>query len=191
MLRKFKLQKELGTVPNFDFPPYPRFLNYEKSSSGIRGFIKALSAFWIFSLISLLLLLALGITFLKENYLLNRAVREVALKLTQVEVLSRTTEFEYRAVFSEDHLQIDFFNKETQDWKNFMRHVYSSSVSAHSGEEMFLFARGAFRQFLSKKEDKGVPPRYVSVDFHFPGSGKKKSIIFFRKGDWRVSWQKT
>jgi len=99
-------------------------------------------------IIILIFAVLLSFIILRKDYLLNKTVREVALRMVQLDgyrgrVLNRQSKFE------------------------------------------FIFSQGSLREY--RVRDKGrMLPRYVVVEFYFPGSSKKKSLIFYKKGDWKV-----
>lgn len=116
---------------------------------------------------------------------LNRTVRNVALRLVQIERLSRTTGVDYRVVFHADALEVEVFDPESNGWRFELRKPYTGKSRCAEPGFAFVFSRGFFRSFDAGGEDRR-PPRYVIVEFSYPGLSRKGRIMFHRKGDWRV-----
>jgi hypothetical protein len=119
-----------------------------------------------------------------RDFRLNRSVRNVALRLVQIERLSQTTGVEYRLRFLPSALEIEVFDPESGGWKPFMSKGYSGKTRCLAPEGAFVFSRGFFSRF--EKNGKSTRRRSVIVEFTYPGLDRKGRILFHRKGDWRV-----
>lgn len=138
--------------------------------------------FWILPFLILVVFLVL---FLRKDYVLNRQIREIALKFVQLEVLSRTRGVDFKAIFLEDHYLIQVKDRSSGKWKDFSSAKFSGGILCRPHGIEFIFSRGAFREFKFV-EKKQKTPRYVILDLYLPEPSKKKGIIFYREGDWRV-----
>ncbi len=136
-------------------------------------------------IIILIFAVLLSFIFLRKDYFLNKTVREVALRMVQLEVLSRTRAVDYKVVFELDHYLIQVFDSDKNEWLPYLKASYRGRVLNRQSKFEFIFSQGSLREYGLR--DKGQKlPRYVVVEFYFPGSSKKKSLIFYKKGDWKV-----
>jgi hypothetical protein len=127
----------------------------------------------------------LSFIILRKDYLLNKTIREVALRMVQLEVLSRTRAVDYKVVFERGHYFIQVFDSDKKEWLPYLKASYRGRVLNRQSKFEFIFSRGSLREY--RVRDKGRKlPRYVVVEFFLPGSSKKKSLIFYKKGDWKV-----
>ena len=120
-----------------------------------------------------------------KNYRLNRTVREISMRLVQIEILSRTTASDYKVEFSRDFYTVKVYNRSSEQWEKHIEGSYSSGVTTEPLEIEFYFARGRFIGYQFKNRERKLP-RSVIIYFQKHNSEKKKSIIFFRDGDWKV-----
>ncbi len=138
---------------------------------------------WILPLMGVFVLL---VAIRQEEYTLNRTVREVFLKLVQVETLSRTTKVDYKVVFWKDHYSVDVYERQTNTWKRFYQSPYGKGIFTRPLDFEFIFSNGRFHTYrsLSKKQKL---PSYIIISFHSEGTPKEKRIIFYqKKRDWKV-----
>ena len=63
-------------------------------------------------------LIVFGYFFLHSQYTLNKTVREVAMRLVQVEILSRNTGADFKVRFYEDRYRVEVHNRETGEWED-------------------------------------------------------------------------
>ena len=120
-----------------------------------------------------------------DDYHLNRNVRNLSLKLVQVERLSQTTAVDYRVKFFERDFLIEAWDEETQSWESSFRGRYSRGVRCRTLGWEFRFSQGLFREYrFEGQQSRG--PRYLVVEFYIEGNKSKRSLIFYREGDWRV-----
>jgi len=136
-------------------------------------------------IIILIFSVLLSFIILRKDYLLNKTVREVALRMVQLEVISRTRAVNYKVIFERDHYYIQVFDLDKKEWLPYLKSGYRGRVLNRQSKFEFIFSQGSLREY--RVRDKGrMLPRYVVVEFYFPGSSKKKSLIFYKKGDWKV-----
>lgn len=127
----------------------------------------------------------LSFIILHKDYLLNKTTREVSLRMIQVGVFSRTRAVDFKVIFERDYYYIQVYDKDIKDWQHYLRCRYRGGVLNRQTSFDFIFSRGTFSEYHFKESKRKVPS-YVVVEFYYPDSGKKRSIIFYRKGDWRV-----
>ena len=120
-----------------------------------------------------------------QDFQLNRTVRNIALRLVQIEVLSRTTAVDYKVLFESEGYSIEIFDRETGAWKSYLAAKYPGGICSRASEFEFIFSRGLFREFRPR-EGEGRGPKYIIIDILLPETTKKRSLIFYRDGDWRV-----
>ena len=120
-----------------------------------------------------------------QNFQLNRTVRNIALRLVQIEVLSRTTAVDYKVVFEFDGYSIKIFDREAETWNPYLAAKYPNRIRSRASEFEFVFSGGFFREYR-RREGEGRGPKYIIIDIYLPGTTKKRSLIFYRDGDWRV-----
>jgi len=136
-------------------------------------------------IIILIFAVLLSFIILRKDYLLNKTVREVALRMVQLEVISRTRAVDYKVIFERDHYYIQVFDLDKKEWLPYLKSSYRGRVLNRQSKFEFIFSRGYLREY--RVRDKGRKlPRYVVVEFYLPSSSKKKSLIFYKKGDWKV-----
>jgi hypothetical protein len=107
------------------------------------------------------------------------------MRLVQVEILSRTTAVDYKVEFSRDFYIVKVHNRSKAQWEVYKKDSYSSGISTEPLDIEFYFTRGRFRGYEFKNRE-GKVPKSVIIYFQKQNSDKKKSIIFFRDGDWKV-----
>jgi hypothetical protein len=122
---------------------------------------------------------------LRKDYLLNKTVRGIALRLTQVSLLSRTTAVDYKVVLKENHYIVDVFDKDSEDWRRYLTRSYHKGVTCQPKNAEFIFSRGMLREFKLPQMHRKVP-KYIVINFYWVNTSRKRGIIFYRKGDWRV-----
>ena len=141
---------------------------------------------WPFLGISLAaLLLATGYLLRLQEYRLNRTVRNVALRLVQVETLSRTTRADYRLVFWNNTCRVDVFDLSSNRWQPHADTSYSRGVLSRPLGLEVVFSQGRFKEYR-QGEGKGKSPKYLIIEFYVAGTEKKRGIIFYQDGNWRV-----
>jgi len=138
--------------------------------------------YWIFYL-----LLILGITFifLSNNYLLNRTVREISMRLVQIEILSSKTAVDYKVSFYKDHYEVKVYNNINDLWEIYTRDFYPKGIITDSLPVEFYFSRGRFREYQFKDRNRKTPKSMI-LYFSYKGSEKKRALIFFKDNDWKV-----
>ncbi len=125
------------------------------------------------------------IAFLGENYLLNKTVREISLRLVQIQRLSRTRQTDYKVVFCRDHYFIDYFDKDEESWKRHIISKYQDGVLSELDRFELTFSKGRSKDFRLKEQE-GKIFKYVIINFYRPKSPKKRAFIFYKDGDWKV-----
>jgi hypothetical protein len=136
--------------------------------------------------VSLLLLVLATISVLRlEDYRLNRTVRNVALRLVQVETLSRTTRVDYRLVFWNNLCRVELYDTSSQSWKPYVDTVYSKGILSQPPGLEVVFSQGRFKEYRLES-GRGRSPKYLIVEFKVAGSEKKRGIIFYQDGSWRA-----
>jgi len=136
-------------------------------------------------IIILILAAVLVFLILRKEYPLNKTVREVALRMVQLEVVSRTRAVDYKVVFERDHYYIQVFDLDKKEWLPYLKYSYRGRVLNRQSKFEFIFSRGTLREYRARNKGRKLP-RYVVVEFYLPSSSKKKSLIFYKKGDWKV-----
>jgi hypothetical protein len=125
------------------------------------------------------------IAFFGENYLLNKTVRQISLRLVQIQRLSRTRQIDYKVVFCREHYFIDHFDKDEESWERYTKSKYHNGVLSELDGVELIFSKGRLKDYRLKEQD-GKIFKYVIINFYRPKSPKKKAIIFYRTGDWKV-----
>lgn len=132
----------------------------------------------------ILVFLLTGIFCLKRKpYQLNRTLRETALRLIQTGVRSRTTGLEYRIHFNERSYSVEMKDPESGCWEIESVYVLKRGIRCSPAGLQCYFVRGRFAGY-EINNDKA--PRYILLHFTYSQKDMKRSLIFFRKGDWRA-----
>jgi hypothetical protein len=136
--------------------------------------------------ILLLLLLSAAVFLLRlESYRLNRTVRNVALRLVQVETLSRTTRVDYRLEFWNNICRVERFDRGTGLWLPYVDTTYGRGIVSQPLGLQVVFSQGKFKEYRLE----GGPartPKYLILEFKVAGTDVKRGIIFYQDGNWRV-----
>ena len=136
-------------------------------------------------LVPVALFISIAILLLGKNYPLNKTIREISLRLVQIQRLSRTRGIDYRVVFCKDHYIIDSFDKKEESWKRYHTSTYRNGVLSEWDGLELIFSKGRLKDYrLKDQEEKAL--KYVIINFYRPHSRNKKGIIFYRKGDWKA-----
>jgi len=138
-----------------------------------------------FAIIILIFVIFLACVILRKDYLLNKTAREVSLRMIQVGVFSRTRAVDFKVVFERDYYYIQVYDKDIKDWQHYLRCRYRGGALNRQTSFEFIFSKGTFSEYHFRDSKRKVPS-YVVVELYSPESGKKRSIIFYRKGDWRI-----
>ncbi|MBN1274092.1 MAG: hypothetical protein JXB26_17650 [Candidatus Aminicenantes bacterium] len=140
----------------------------------------------VISTVLLILILATLFVFRKERYILNRAVRLFCERLIQFEHLSMVRQEKYRFDIQSGYYNIYLFEKEKGQWKIFDRFDLPSSVVFAASDLKILLSGGGVESCLVDGTAL-EPDSYVILTFrHQKKPGKRKSVIFYEKGNWRV-----
>lgn len=132
----------------------------------------------------ILVLSLTGILFLQQKpYHLNRTLRETAMRLIQVSVLSRTTGLEYRVEFKKYTYTVATRDHKNGDWETDSVYTLKKGIQCSLPGLRLYFVRGRFAGY-EINGDKG--PRYILLHYSYPDSERKRSLIFYRSGDWRT-----
>lgn len=121
----------------------------------------------------------------RQNYQLNRTARDISLRLEQVAVFSRTRAVEYRVIFYKEFYIITVFDQISGKFRKYMECKYRKGVIGESIGIELVFSGGKYQGYNQDNKRKKAP-RYLVLNFFLSGSGKRKGIIFYQKGDWRV-----
>ena len=144
--------------------------------------LKTTLIIWLFPIV---IIFSVVIAFFGEYYPLNKTLREISLRLVQIRRLSRTREIDYMVVFCKDHYFIDYFDKDEESWKSYIKLKYHNGVLSEWDGVELIFSKGRFKDYRVKEQE-GKIFKYVIINFYCPKLPKKKAIIFYRKGDWKV-----
>jgi hypothetical protein len=136
-------------------------------------------------LIPVALFLSVAIAFFGNNYPLNKTIREISLRLIQIQRLSRTRQIDYKVVFCKEHYIIDSFDKKEEKWKIYNTSKYRNGVLSEWDGLELIFSNGRLRDYRLIDQEEEIL-RYVIIHFYRPKSTQKKAIIFYRKGNWKV-----
>lgn len=123
---------------------------------------------------------------LRDEYALNKTVRELGLRLTQIEKLSLLESMDYKFIFYRDHYCVYFFDGENGKWKKSGEYNYRHDILCNADGYEFVFSGGRFRTY-DLKGIRGSLPKYVIL--YFSPSKKlshKKGIIFYNNEDWKI-----
>ena len=132
----------------------------------------------------ILILIAAGSFFFRQKpYHLNRTLRETAMRLIQVSVLSRTTGVDYRIEFKEYAYSVAARDHETGNWETESVYTLKKGIQCSLPGLRLYFVRGRFAGY-EINGNKG--PRYILLHYSYPDSERKRSLIFYRSGDWRT-----
>jgi hypothetical protein len=120
-----------------------------------------------------------------NSYTLNRAVREIAFRMVQLETLSRTTRTDYRIRFETEIYTLSTWEKESETWQPYLSEGYYKGMECTTVDYDIVFSEGRFDEMRYRAGQK-KPPRYLIVELQSPKSRKTRGIIFYRDKDWRV-----
>ena len=120
-----------------------------------------------------------------NTYALNRAVRELAFRMVQLETLSRTTRTDYRVRFDAGIYTLSSWERESETWQPYLSEGYYKGIECADLDFDIVFSGGRFHEIRYRNGQK-KPPKYLIVELRSARSGKTKGIIFYRDKDWRV-----
>jgi hypothetical protein len=143
---------------------------------------KAKNIIWLFPLA---VLIAAGIVFSGKNYNLNKTVREITLRLIQIRRLSRTRAVDYRLEFHAKYFSIDYFDAAESRWKKYSQSRYRHRIKCELDGATLILSKGRLQKF-GLKGQKELFPEYMIVYFVSQKSKKRKALIFYKKGNWKV-----
>jgi hypothetical protein len=127
----------------------------------------------------------LAMAFLGENYLLNKTVREISLRLVQIRRLSRTRNIDYKVVIGREQYNIDYLDIDDMSWKRYIQSKYRNGVLGELDGAELIFSKGRFKGYRWKGRETEFSD-YIIMNFYSPKSQKKKAIILYRNGDWKA-----
>ncbi len=120
-----------------------------------------------------------------KDYRLNRTVRNVALRLVQMETLSRTTRVDYRMVFWNNRCEVEYYDRDSNRWHPHAASAYHRGVVSDPAGLQIVFSGGRFKEY-TLPGGRGRTPPYLILEFRIPGTPKKRGVIFYSDGDWRI-----
>lgn len=135
--------------------------------------------------IGLVIITALAVQIIRKDYALNRTLRNINLRLVQIQQLSRTTATPFQVELRQNSYVIRVFNKTTDSWDNYLAAPYPKGVNCDSNPFVFLFSHGRLQEIQSKDKTIRVL-RSVMLKFQTSHSRRTRTIIFHQKGEWRV-----
>jgi hypothetical protein len=121
----------------------------------------------------------------RQDIRLNRALRSVALRVLQVETLSRTRRQVYRMEFWNNRCLVDFFDQEAGRWQRERDIAFPPGVMTPGTGTKLFFSRGRLERFEGEVR-RGQKARYLLLELRVPGTSKTRSLIFYEDGDWRI-----
>jgi len=134
-----------------------------------------------FALLSFLLFIIFS-----HNYALNKTIREIGLRLTQIEKLSKLESQDYKVIFHRDHYEVYFFDAEKRKWKKSRGYKYRGDIFCQADEYEFIFSKGWLKTY-NLKGIKGKLPKYVILYFSsLKKLSRPKGIIFYKDEDWKI-----
>lgn len=135
--------------------------------------------------VGLAILAILGVQILRKDYSLNRTLRNINLKLVQIQHLSRTTAAPFQVQFLQNSYVIQVRNKTTNEWEDYHTEPYPDGITCEKNPFIFLFQKGRLQEIQSL--DKSIRIlRSVVLRFYTSASSRTRAIIFHQKGEWRV-----
>ena len=143
--------------------------------------------FFIISSLFLVVLSAfLLLRFDKTNYILNKGIRFVSLRLIQFEHLSFVRREDYKFHFLNDHYDVSFFNNRTKRWHLFASHSYSHNIKPAITDLEIVLTRGKISRFFIEGQEE-IVKSYLILNFYLTENpSKDRGIIFYKNGNWRV-----
>lgn len=143
--------------------------------------------FFIISSLFLVVLSALLLLrFDRTNYILNKGIRFISLRLIQFEHLSFVRREDYKFRFLNDHYDISFFNNQTKRWHLFASHPYSHNITPAIKDLEIVLKRGRINRFFIEGQEKNVKS-YLILNFYLSKKpSKDRGIIFYKDGNWKV-----
>ena len=140
----------------------------------------------ISSLFFIVLLVLLLFRFDSTNYILNKGIRFVSLRLIQFEHLSLVRGEDYKFHFFMDHYDISFFNTQTKRWHLFASHTYSHNITPSIKNLEIVLKRGRINHFLIEGQETNVKSYLILNFYQAEKPSKEMGLIFYKDGNWRV-----
>lgn len=132
------------------------------------------------------ILFLVGVSVIRRQEIrLNRTVRSVALRVLQVETLSRTRQQVYRMEFWNNRFLVDFYDEEAGRWERERDIPFPDEVMTPDVGTRLFFSRGRLERFEGDVR-RGQKARYLLLELRVPGTTKTRSLIFYEGGDWRI-----
>ena len=124
---------------------------------------------------------------LKSQIILNRTARHFILRITQVEILTKTRNSLFKFTFDSAAYTVTFFNKVQNKWD---QHAIISlpqtlSFNPEANKIELLFYKGKLLQLKDKTNPK-VSPQYAIITLAAKPDKKDKKFIFFNQGEWKI-----
>jgi hypothetical protein len=121
----------------------------------------------------------------RQEIRLNRTLRSVALRVLQVETLSRTRQQVYRMEFWNNRFLVDFYDEAAGRWERERDIAFPPEVMTPGVGTRLFFSRGRLERFEGDVR-RGQKARYLLLELRVPGTAKVRSLIFYEGGDWRI-----
>lgn len=121
----------------------------------------------------------------RQEVRLNRTVRSVALRVLQVETLSRTRRQVYRMEFWNNRFLVDYYDQEAGRWQRERDITFPPGVMTPAVGTRLFFSNGRLERFEGDVR-RGQKSRYLLLELRVPGTSKARSMIFYEGGDWRI-----
>lgn len=151
-----------------------RFLRMKKTS--LKIFIPA---FLILLLTSFLFILQWN------HYLLNRTVRNVSLRIVQLEILSKRTSINYKIKFTENRYEVNIYNAIKNEWESYIQGTYPRGVTAAPFPLELYFSKGRLIKYQYKNRSSNIR-KSVTIYFSHRDVDERRAIIFYKNDSWKV-----
>jgi len=121
----------------------------------------------------------------RQDARLNRTLRSVALRVIQVETLSRTRRQVYRLEFWNNRCLVEYYDQESGRWLRERDIPFPKGVMTPAAGTRLFFSGGRLERFEGEVK-RGRKSPYLLLEFRIPGTSKSRSMIFFQDGNWRI-----
>jgi hypothetical protein len=134
----------------------------------------------------LVLLLASFLFILQWNqYLLNRTVRNISLRIVQLEILSKRTSINYKIKFAENRYEVKIYNTMKNEWETYVQETYLKGVTAAPFPLELYFSKGRLIKYQYKNFSSNIR-KSVTIYFSHRDVDERRAIIFYKNDNWKV-----
>ena len=123
----------------------------------------------------------------KEQYLLNKVVRNVDMRLFQFQRYSNKINESFKFHFLNDSLSIYNYEREKEEWKVYLDYFYPEDISSDLNNFEVIFHDGELISLNLEGTEKILQSFIILFFYPKESEESKKGIIFYTEtGEWRV-----